>query len=122
MLVSIMANKRKKQKNNSVKQRIITIVFLAVIFRFVLWLIKQFYRHTCANACLVIGLFIFIISFGFFIINALFSQMKTHQDVLTNINLALVSAVAEDSILSEKQIRNKADSHIISVSISSSLH
>ncbi|AQX18695.1 hypothetical protein BA1379B_008720 [Bartonella sp. A1379B] len=95
MLSSIMVNKRKKRKKKSIKQWSITIAFLAVMFRFILWLIKQFYRRVCANACLVIGLFIFIISFGFFLINALFSQIKTHQDVLTDINLALVSVVSE---------------------------
>ncbi|WP_153300741.1 MULTISPECIES: hypothetical protein [unclassified Bartonella] len=117
-----MASKRKKQKNKSVKQWSVTIAFLAVICRFIIWLIKQIYRHTCANACLVIGLFIFIISFGFFVVNALFSQMKTHQETLININLTSVSAVVEVSILSEKQARIQADSNIFSVFISSSLH
>ncbi|WCR55349.1 hypothetical protein, partial [Bartonella clarridgeiae] len=115
-----MTNKRKKRKNKSVKQWSITIAFLALICRFILWLIKQIYRHTCTNACLVIGLFIFIISFGFFVVNALFSQMKTQQEVLININLTLVSAVIEASILSEQQTRIQSNSHI--VSISSSLH
>ncbi|WP_455477319.1 peptidoglycan-binding domain-containing protein [Bartonella sp. B41] len=112
-----MAKRRKIHKKKVMKKRIqrsIIITFFLISSRFLFWIAKKIYYYACKNTLLIIGLFIFTISFVLILFNALFSQMTEHQGVFTQIELKSISNTAKNSAFYAKkletQLRNPQNS------------
>ncbi|MEL6089045.1 peptidoglycan-binding domain-containing protein [Bartonella schoenbuchensis] len=117
-----MAKKRKTRKTKVIKKRSIIITFFLINCRFLLWLVKWLYHRTRINALLVIGFFFFIISFGFFAFNALFSQIKMRQDSFVEMSLAAVPTVIQNFILLKERATSQENTFVIPVPAIKSLH
>ncbi|WP_455474452.1 peptidoglycan-binding domain-containing protein [Bartonella sp. B30(2025)] len=118
-----MAKKQKTRKVKSIKNRTnksIIIAFFLIISRLFFWIIKQIYFLIQKNALLVVGFLIFIISFGFISLNALFFQIKTYQSIFSNITPAL--SIEKNSKSSKKEATFHTDIHTISLSSLNDLH
>ncbi|MCZ2203857.1 peptidoglycan-binding domain-containing protein [Bartonella sp. A05] len=113
--------KTKKQKNKVVKRRSLVIAFFLINGRFLLWLAKWLCRRMRTNALLVVGFCLFTISFGFFAFNALFSQIKIYQDVVTQMKTIPLSVKVKDSVSSKKRAIDQADVRVISALVPSHL-
>ncbi|AQX19411.1 peptidoglycan-binding domain-containing protein [Bartonella sp. WD16.2] len=117
-----MAKKQKTRKTKVVKKRSIIITFFLINCRFLLWLVKWFYRRTRINALLVIGFFFFSISFGFFAFNTLFSQIKTRQDSFIEMSLTAVPTVIQNFILLKERATFQENTFVVPVPAEKSLH
>ncbi|PIT68433.1 peptidoglycan-binding domain-containing protein [Bartonella tribocorum] len=106
-----MATKRKTSRKKTVKQRkyhnSIVITLLLIIFYFIFWSAKTFYFYTRKNALFFVGSLLFIISFLFVSFNALFLQMTTHQNILTQMKFSFAQSIGKSSNLSEKEEKSQ---------------
>ncbi|WP_102830142.1 peptidoglycan-binding domain-containing protein [Bartonella bovis] len=117
-----MVKKRKTRKTKIVKKRNIILTFFLINYRFLFGLVKWLYRRARINALLIVGFFFFIISFGFFAFNALFSQIKTRQDSFIEMRLAVVPTVIQNFILLKERATSQENTFVIPVPIAKSLH
>lgn len=114
-----MATKRKTSRKKTVKQRkyhnSIVITLLLIIFYFIFWSVKTLYVYTRKNTLFFVGSFLFIISFFFVSFNALFPQITTHQNILTQMNFSSAQSIGKSSNLSEKEAKSQELSRITSL-------
>ncbi|ABM44818.1 hypothetical protein X471_00584 [Bartonella bacilliformis str. Heidi Mejia] len=116
-----MTKKRKMRKTKVVKRRSIILAFFLLNGRFLFWVAKRLYHYTRINALLVIGLFFFVVSFGFILFNALFLQKKIKNDVFIQMKLAPISVIAKNSILLQEQAISQAQADDVSMPIVNNL-
>ncbi|WP_375668540.1 MULTISPECIES: peptidoglycan-binding domain-containing protein [unclassified Bartonella] len=121
-----MATKRKTYRKKTVKHRkyysSIVITLLLIIFHFIFWSAKTLYFYTRKNTLFFVGSFLFSISFLFISFNALFSQMTTHQNILTQMKFSSVQSIGKSSTLSEKEEKSQELSRVTSVHSQSHKH
>ncbi|WP_375643145.1 MULTISPECIES: peptidoglycan-binding domain-containing protein [unclassified Bartonella] len=114
-----MATKRKTYRKKTVKHRkyysSIVITLLLIIFHFIFWSAKTLYFYTRKNTLFFVGSLLFSISFLFISFNALFSQMTTHQNILTQMKFSSVQSIGKSSTLSEKEEKSQELSRVTSV-------
>ncbi|WP_375637422.1 MULTISPECIES: peptidoglycan-binding domain-containing protein [unclassified Bartonella] len=114
-----MATKRKTYRKKNVKHRkyysSIVITLLLIIFHFIFWSAKTLYFYTRKNTLFFVGSLLFSISFLFISFNALFSQMTTHQNILTQMKFSSVQSIGKSSTLSEKEEKSQELSRVTSV-------
>ncbi|WP_273717662.1 MULTISPECIES: peptidoglycan-binding domain-containing protein [Bartonella] len=114
-----MAKKRKTSRKKTVKQRkyhsSIFITLLLIIFHFIFWIAKTLYFYTRKNTLFFVGSLLFIISFFFVSFNALFSQMTTHQNILTQMTFSSAQSIGKNSNLSEKEAKSPEFSRVTSL-------
>ncbi|WP_273724546.1 peptidoglycan-binding domain-containing protein [Bartonella sp. AU18XJBT] len=121
-----MTTKRKKSRKKTVKHRkyysSIVITLILIIFHFVFWSAKTLYFYTRKNTLFFVGSLLFSISFLFISFNALFSQMTTHQNILTQMKFSSVQSIGKSSTLSEKEEKSQELTRVISVHSQSHNH
>ncbi|WP_375606388.1 MULTISPECIES: peptidoglycan-binding domain-containing protein [unclassified Bartonella] len=121
-----MATKRKTYRKKNVKHRkyysSIVITLLLIIFHFIFWSVKTLYFYTRKNTLFFVGSLLFSISFLFISFNALFLQMTTHQNILTQMKFSSVQSIGKSSILSEKEEKSQELSRVTSVHSQSQNH
>ncbi|WP_273791565.1 peptidoglycan-binding domain-containing protein [Bartonella sp. CM31XJBT] len=114
-----MATKRKTYRKKTVKHRkyysSIVITLLLIIFHFIFWSAKTLYFYTRKNTLFFVGSLLFSISFLFISFNALFSQMTTHQNILTQMKFSSVQSIGKSFTLSEKEEKSQELSRVTSV-------
>ncbi|WP_375607794.1 MULTISPECIES: peptidoglycan-binding domain-containing protein [unclassified Bartonella] len=114
-----MTTKRKKSRKKTVKHRkyysSMVITLLLIIFHFIFWSVKSIYFYTRKNTLFFIGSVLFTISFLFVSFNALFSQMTTHQDILTQMKFSSAQSIGKSTTLSEKEVRSQELSRVTSL-------
>ncbi|KEC55386.1 peptidoglycan-binding domain-containing protein [Bartonella koehlerae] len=106
--------RKKKVKKNRI-QRSIIITFFLIKIRFIIFVIKKIYFYKQKNTLLFVGFIIFIISFGFFSFNALFSQMKIHQNVFTPMKFTSVPNIEKNSTLFLKEEKFQENPYVTSI-------
>ncbi len=115
----MMTTKRKTPRKKTVKHRkyysSIVITLLLIIFHFIFWIAKTLYFYTRKNTLFFVGSLLFSISFLFISFNALFSQMTTHQNILTQMKFSSVQSIGKSSTLSEKEAKSQELSRVTSV-------
>ncbi|MDM9994388.1 peptidoglycan-binding domain-containing protein, partial [Bartonella henselae] len=79
--------------------------------------IKKSYLYTQKNTLFFVGFIIFIVSFGFFSFNALFLQMKTHQNVFTQMKFmsGANTNIEKNSALFLKEEKFQSNRHVTSL-------
>ncbi|WP_375641970.1 MULTISPECIES: peptidoglycan-binding domain-containing protein [unclassified Bartonella] len=121
-----MTTKRKKSRKKTVKHRkyysSVVITLILIIFHFVFWSTKTLYFYTRKNTLFFVGSLLFSISFLFISFNALFSQMTTHQNILTQMKFSSVQSIGKGSTLSEKEEKSLELSGVTSVHSQSHNH
>ncbi|WP_375679845.1 peptidoglycan-binding domain-containing protein [Bartonella sp. AP7XZML] len=121
-----MATKRKTYRKKTVKYRkyysSIVITLLLITFHFIFWSAKTLYFYTRKNTLFFVGSLLFSISFLFVSFNALFSQMTTHQNILTQMKFSSVQSIGKSSTLSEKEEKSQELSRVTSVHSQSHKH
>ncbi|WP_375640634.1 MULTISPECIES: peptidoglycan-binding domain-containing protein [unclassified Bartonella] len=121
-----MATKRKTYRKKTVKHRkyysSIVITLLLITFHFIFWIAKTLYFYTRKNTLFFVGSLLFSISFLFISFNALFSQMTTHQNILTQMKFSSVQSIGKSSTLSEKEEKSQELSRVASVHSQSHNH
>ncbi|WP_375692739.1 peptidoglycan-binding protein [Bartonella sp. AP213QHHD] len=121
-----MATKRKTYRKKTVKHRkyysSIVITLLLITFHFIFWSAKTLYFYTRKNTLFFVGFLLFSISFLFISFNALFSQMTTHQNILTQMKFSSVQSIGKSSNLSEKEEKSQELSRVASVHSQSHNH
>ncbi|WP_375678978.1 MULTISPECIES: peptidoglycan-binding domain-containing protein [unclassified Bartonella] len=121
-----MATKRKTYRKKTVKYRkyysSIVITLLLITFHFIFWSAKTLYFYTRKNTLFFVGSLLFSISFLFISFNALFSQMTTHQNILTQMKFSSVQSIGKSSTLSEKEEKSQELSRVTSVHSQSHKH
>ncbi|WP_208435158.1 peptidoglycan-binding domain-containing protein [Bartonella phoceensis] len=114
-----MTKKPKARRTKTVKKRkrysSLVITFFLMSGRFLFWIAKTLYFYTRKNTLFFVGVFLFIISFGFISFNALFSQMITRQDIFTKMKFTFAPGIEQNSPLLEKKVKFHAVSRITSV-------
>ncbi|ALE04036.1 peptidoglycan-binding domain-containing protein [Bartonella ancashensis] len=118
-----MVKKRERREKKTVRNRSFIGAFFLLSGRLSLWLIRWFYRCIRANAFLVTGLFLFAISFGFVLVNALFLQTKTEKSSFTQLQLISTGAIVYNSDLHRKrEFTDQAEVPTLLVPVSSHFH
>ncbi|WP_375618392.1 MULTISPECIES: peptidoglycan-binding domain-containing protein [unclassified Bartonella] len=121
-----MATKRKTYRKKTVKHRkyysSIVITLILITFHFIFWIAKTLYFYTRKNTLFFVGSLLFSISFLFISFNALFSQMTTHQNILTQMKFSSVQSIGKSSTLSEKEEKSQELSCVASVHSQSHNH
>ncbi|WP_375648090.1 peptidoglycan-binding protein, partial [Bartonella sp. MU70NMGDW] len=111
--------KRKTTRKKTVKHRkyssSIVITLLLIIFHFIFWIAKTLYFYTRKNTLFFVGSLLFSISFLFISFNALFSQMTTHQNILTQMKFSSVQSIGKSSTLLEKEAKSQELSRVTSL-------
>ncbi|WP_330168808.1 peptidoglycan-binding domain-containing protein [Bartonella grahamii] len=114
-----MTTKRQISRKKTVKNRkyysSIVITLLLIIFHFIFWSVKTLYFYTRKNTLFFVGSLLFSISFLFISFNALFSQMTTHQNILTQMKFSSIQSIGKSSTLSEKEAKLQEFSRATSV-------
>ncbi|WP_375653324.1 peptidoglycan-binding protein [Bartonella sp. OD88NMGDW] len=114
-----MTKKRKTTRKKTVKHRkyssSIVITLLLIIFHFIFWIAKTIYFYTRKNTLFFVGSLLFSISFLFISFNALFSQMTTHQNILTQMKFSSVQSIGKSSTLLEKEAKSQELSRVTSL-------
>ncbi|WP_375647222.1 peptidoglycan-binding protein [Bartonella sp. CR84HXZ] len=114
-----MTTKRKTTRKKTVKHRkyysSIVITLLLIIFHFIFWIAKTLYFYTRKNTLFFVGSLLFSISFLFISFNALFSQMTTHQNILTQMKFSSVQSIGKSSTLLEKEAKSQELSRVTSL-------
>ncbi|WP_273787927.1 peptidoglycan-binding domain-containing protein [Bartonella grahamii] len=114
-----MTTKRKTTRKKTVKHRkyysSIVITLLLIIFHFIFWIAKNLYFYTRKNTLFFVGSLLFSISFLFISFNALFSQMTTHQNILTQMKFSSVQSIGTSSTLLEKEAKSQELSRVTSL-------
>ncbi|WP_026500272.1 peptidoglycan-binding domain-containing protein [Bartonella grahamii] len=114
-----MTTKRKTTRKKTVKHRkyysSIVITLLLIIFHFIFWIAKTLYFYTRKNTLFFVGSLLFSISFLFISFNALFSQMTTHQNILTQMKFSSVQSIGKSSALLEKEAKSQELSRVTSL-------
>ncbi|AGF74266.1 peptidoglycan-binding protein [Bartonella australis AUST/NH1] len=116
-----MAKKRKTRKTKVARQRSFIIAFFLISSHFFFWLVKWLYQRTRANALLVVGFFLFIISFGVVTLNALFLQRNMHQNVFIQMESLPFSALVKSSAILKKPANFPEDIRVIPIPVLNSL-
>ncbi len=115
----MMTTKRKTTRKKTVKHRkyysSIVITLLLIIFHFIFWIAKTLYFYTRKNTLFFVGSLLFSISFLFISFNALFSQMTTHQNILTQMKFSSVQSIGKSSTLLEKEAKSQELSRVTSL-------
>ncbi len=115
----MMTKKRKTTRKKTVKHRkyssSIVITLLLIIFHFIFWIAKTIYFYTRKNTLFFVGSLLFSISFLFISFNALFSQMTTHQNILTQMKFSSVQSIGKSSTLLEKEAKSQELSRVTSL-------
>ncbi len=115
----MMTKKRKTTRKKTVKHRkyssSIVITLLLIIFHFIFWIAKTLYFYTRKNTLFFVGSLLFSISFLFISFNALFSQMTTHQNILTQMKFSSVQSIGKSSTLLEKEAKSQELSRVTSL-------
>ncbi len=119
MKIKVMTTKRQISRKKTVKNRkyysSIVITLLLIIFHFIFWSVKTLYFYTRKNTLFFVGSLLFSISFLFISFNALFSQMTTHQNILTQMKFSSIQSIGKSSTLSEKEAKLQEFSRATSV-------
>ncbi|WP_375619770.1 MULTISPECIES: peptidoglycan-binding domain-containing protein [unclassified Bartonella] len=114
-----MTTKRKTTRKKTVKHRkyysSIVITLLLIIFHFIFWIAKTLYFYTRKNTLFFVGSLLFSISFLFISFNALFSQMTTHQNILTQMKFSSIQSIGKSSTLLEKEAKSQELSRVTSL-------
>ncbi|ETS11729.1 peptidoglycan-binding domain-containing protein [Bartonella quintana] len=113
--------RREKLKQKRIKRNIFVIFFL-INCRLLFWILKRLYFYTKKNTLFSLGFIIFTISFGFFSFNALFSQIKIHQGIFTQMKFTSVPTIEKNSALSSKEVKFQENRRVTSVLPPSHLH
>ncbi|WP_142415745.1 peptidoglycan-binding domain-containing protein [Bartonella massiliensis] len=121
-----MTAKRKTSRRKTVKHRkyqsSIVITLILIIFHVIFWIGKTLYFYTRKNTLFFVGSLLFSISFLFVSFNALFSQMTTHQNILTQMKFSSAQNIGQTPHLSEKTVKSQKLSRVDSVNFPNHPH